>query len=274
MWLKKFKNIKNEIDVWIEDFFYRFPDYYTEKYHYILFPGGKRIRPILTLLSAKSIDRKNYKKVLPLASAIEIMHNFTLVHDDLPMMDNDRERRGKPTLHVKYSEHTALLVGDGMIIKSLQALNELDLTKDHFKKLLNKFYSTLICIIEGQGIEMDMRKKNATIGKKDIRTIVKKKTACLFAFSMWAGVFAVNPYFKYLKDIYDIGMFIGMAFQIKDDLMDRKSNEFGYHLLYGEKKAEKIMKKYTDYIVNKLKNLSDEWQWILTLKDFLLTRTL
>jgi geranylgeranyl diphosphate synthase type II len=190
---------------------------------YILNGGGKRIRPFLVLISAKAVGSE-FNKVYNAAIAVEILHNFTLVHDDI--MDNSDKRRGRQTLHKKYDISTAILSGDNLV-----ALAYENLLKDCYENInsvVSIFTKGVVEVCEGQSLdkEFELRK---SVSIPEYKRMIYKKTAALIETCCSIGAQLANADQKQLKAVSDFGRNLGMAFQIQDDLLDitAKESEFG-----------------------------------------------
>lgn len=186
---------------------------------YTMSLGGKRIRPSLLLMSC-GLFSQNIEKAIKPAIAIEIFHNFTLVHDDI--MDNAPIRRGKETVFKKWNTNIALLSGDTMFAKAYQYLEELD--SNIVIPVLKVFSKTAIEICEGQQLDMNFEtQKNVKID--DYLNMIRLKTAVLLGACLKIGAIIGNTNEENQKNLYDFGVNIGMAFQLKDDLLDVYSDE-------------------------------------------------
>jgi len=190
--------------------------------HYILQLGGKRIRPILTLMSC-DLFGENHQKALDAALAIEMFHNFTLIHDDI--MDRATLRRGKETVHKKWDENTGILSGDALMILSNQLLGNY---KDNiFKELYTLFNNTALEICEGQQFDMDFETRS-DVTLDEYILMIKYKTAVLIACSLKMGAIIANADKKDADLIYEYGINLGLAFQLQDDFLDTfGTDEFG-----------------------------------------------
>ena len=185
-----------------------------EPINYLLNLEGKRFRPILTLISADCFGGK-IKDSLPAALSVELFHNFTLMHDDI--MDSAPLRRGKATVHEKWNVNAAILSGDAMLIKSYESLQ-------YYKKelhillfeLLNK---TALEVCEGQQLDINFE-TNEKVTLEDYISMIKLKTAVLIACSLKMGAITAGASKIDSQLIYDFGIIIGLAFQIKDDFLD------------------------------------------------------
>jgi len=185
-----------------------------EPINYLLTLEGKRFRPILTLISADCFGGE-IKDSLPAALSVELFHNFTLMHDDI--MDSAPLRRGKVTVHEKWNINAAILSGDAMLIKSYESLQYYE-NKLHILlfKLLNK---TALEVCEGQQLDINFQ-TNENVTLEDYIKMIKLKTAVLIACSIKMGAIIAGASKKDSQLIYDFGIIIGLAFQIKDDFLD------------------------------------------------------
>tara|TARA_B100001287_G_C22683444_1_gene531865 strand:- start:1529 stop:2497 length:969 start_codon:yes stop_codon:yes gene_type:complete len=183
--------------------------------------GGKRIRPILTLLASECFDRNGVNESINAALAIEIFHNFSLVHDDI--MDEAPVRRGKQTVHKKWNQNIAILCGDVMLVKAYEYLNSY--SPEKAKQLIEIFNKTAIDVCEGQQMDMDFEKLSNVTQDEYIKMITLK-TSVLLGCALQMGAIIGGGDLKEQNDLYDYGLNMGIAFQIQDDLLD----------LYGDPK--------------------------------------
>ena len=193
---------------------------------YILSLGGKRMRPILLLLSYQ-LYNKDIKAALRPAIAIEVFHNFTLLHDDI--MDEAPVRRGQSTVHTKWNENVAILSGDAMLIQSYQYLSEL--TKESLIECLSVFNTMALKVCEGQQYDMDFEIQ-AEVDLKSYLKMIEYKTAVLLGASLKMGAIIGGGAKEDADNLYEFGCKIGIAFQLKDDLLDifGDTNAFGKQL--------------------------------------------
>lgn len=181
---------------------------------YILSLGGKRMRPILLLLSYQ-LYKKDIKLALKPAIAIEVFHNFTLLHDDI--MDKAPVRRGQSTVHTKWNENVAILSGDAMLIQAYQYLSELP--KDSLMACLPVFNTMALKVCEGQQFDMDFEIQ-AEVDLESYLKMIEYKTAVLLGASLKMGAIIGGGDAKDAENLYEFGRKIGIAFQLKDDLLD------------------------------------------------------
>ena len=188
---------------------------------YGLFPGGKKIRSKI-LIDIGSLLSINYKTLITIGAAVECIHAYSLIHDDLPCMDDDKIRRGKPSTHVKFGESTAVLAGNSLQTIACEILASPSLKiKDKIKINLIKKLSECsghLGIAGGQYLDLNYEKKK--ISKKKIIEMEKKKTGKLFSFCCAAPAIIKNKKNKEIKFFENIGSNIGLLFQIADDLID------------------------------------------------------
>ena len=181
---------------------------------YLMGLGGKRIRPLLTLL-AYNLYKEDYKKVLSPAAGIEVFHNFTLMHDDI--MDNAPLRRGKATVHEKWDDNTAILSGDVMLVKAYDLF--FSITPEHLKESLQLFSKTAAEVCEGQQLDMNYEKRDS-VSEAEYLNMIRLKTAVLLGFALQLGAVLAGASKEDSTHLYDFGVNIGIAFQLKDDLLD------------------------------------------------------
>lgn len=181
---------------------------------YILALGGKRIRPLLTLMGANIFSEYPLES-MPAAMAVEVFHNFTLLHDDV--MDKADIRRGKPTVHKKWNENAAILSGDAMLILAYQFLAKVDPLK--LPQLLPLFSKTAVEVCEGQQFDMEFESR-MDVTVDEYMEMIRLKTAVLLGCALKLGALHGGADLKDADLLYEYGESIGLAFQLKDDLLD------------------------------------------------------
>jgi len=193
------------------------PQELYEPIRYLMQLGGKRIRPVLCLLSY-SLFKVDWKKVVPTALSIEIFHNFTLMHDDI--MDKAPLRRGKQTVHEKWNDNIAILSGDVMLVNAYQYLNQCQhLSLAEYQHLLLRFNRTAAEVCEGQQMDMNFESRSEVTVEEYIE-MIRLKTSVLIGLSMEMGGILAGVDALKAKTLYEIGERIGLGFQLKDDLLD------------------------------------------------------
>ena len=196
-----------------------------EPIEYTLASGGKRLRPTLALIAAEAIvnggllNGDAIEQTLPAALALEVFHNFTLLHDDV--MDRAELRRGRPTVHVKWDNNTAILSGDQMLIEAYKLLS--DVPADKLPRVLKWFNDMATGICEGQQMDMDFEHMSQ-VTIDDYMKMIEKKTSVLLANAMRIGGYIAGGTDSQLEALYQFGLHIGLAFQIQDDLLDVYGN--------------------------------------------------
>lgn len=185
-----------------------------EPIEYTLAAGGKRVRPQLAMIASQLFGGKD-EEVLPAALALEVFHNFTLLHDDV--MDKADVRRGRPTVHVKWNENTAILSGDQMLIEAYKLLS--GVPADKLPKVLQLFNQMATEICEGQQYDVDFEsQEHVTI--EEYLKMIRLKTSVLLANALQTGAYIAGADKQAQEALYEFGINIGLAFQIQDDILD------------------------------------------------------
>ena len=259
-----------------------------EPNEYFLKLGGKRIRPVLCLMGNELFD-----EIIPdawhAATAIELFHNFTLIHDDI--MDKAPLRRGKQTIHTKYNDSTALLAGDVMLVKAYEYLNKI--SSLYLSKVLSLFNKTAIEVCEGQQLDMDHESRN-DVSMNDYLRMIELKTSVALAASLKIGALLGGGGERNQNLLYEFGRKLGIAFQVQDDYLDafgdknRTGKQVGGDILANKKtfllihamespphkkELEKLIKANSDDKVEKVIAVykdckADEWALQLKNKYF------
>ena len=224
----------------------------SELYHpvnYILSLGGKRLRPIM-LLMAYNLFREDIEKALPAAYAVEIFHNFSLLHDDI--MDQAPLRRGKPTVHIKYNTNAGILSGDVMLIYAYKYLMKVENQK-RIIDLINLFNKAAVEVCEGQQYDMNFEKQTE-VSIVEYLKMISLKTAVLLAGALKMGAVIADATAKDSRLIYDFGKNVGIAFQLQDDILDT----FGDPQKFGKRVGGDIIQNKKTYLVLRALELADE----------------
>lgn len=185
--------------------------------------GGKRLRGLLCLASYEAF-KPNYKTVLNIAAGLECIHSMSLIHDDLPCMDNDILRRGKPTCHIEFDEATALLAGDALLIEGLALCLKADLRPEVMINIMKKITWAIGAdgMTGGQSIDLENTNKNILLS--ELENMHKLKTGAFLKVSVLAGAIAAEAETEQLEALENYAEKIGLAFQIVDDLLDLEGN--------------------------------------------------
>ncbi len=218
--MKDSRELTTIFSAYLEDYLRELPDdnLYTPVV-YSLRSGGKRLRPVLLLVSATGYGAA-VEEALPAALAIEIFHNFTLLHDDV--MDNARIRRGKPSVYHKWNLNTAILSGDVMLIQAYELLTRLP--AGCLNQLLPVFNTAAREVCEGQQADMDFENREQ-VSRDEYLQMIRRKTAALLAASLRMGAITGGADTEEQNTIYELGIRLGLAFQLQDDLLDTFGDE-------------------------------------------------
>lgn len=232
--------------------------------NYILDIGGKRLRPLLALMGCELFS-KNVNRALPVAMAVEVFHNFTLLHDDI--MDDAPLRRGKPTVHVKYNISTGILSGDVMLILAYEFLKNTEGSAAMTHKLWTIFNKMAKEVCEGQQMDMNFENRNDVTLTEYIR-MIELKTSVLIAAAFEMGALAGGASLKQALPLYEFGRNVGLAFQIQDDILDT----FGDPDTFGKKVGGDIIQNKKTFLVLKTFELANATQ-SADLKQLMATST-
>ncbi|TXJ47015.1 polyprenyl synthetase family protein [Brachyspira pilosicoli] len=215
----RLKDIDSEINNIFKTINISLKNNFLDMLKYPLDAGGKRLRPILTCLACELFNG-DYKKAIIPAVSLELIHTYSLVHDDLPAMDNDDLRRGKPTTHVKYGEANAILVGDGLLTHSFEILSNANVNDKTLRKLLYEisYAAGVSGMVMGQFIDLYYEERD--IDFEMLKILHSKKTGAMIRGAVRAGAIASEKENINLENITKYGEAIGLAFQIQDDILD------------------------------------------------------
>lgn len=222
---------------------------------YTVFSGGKRFRPLLALCAGESFGVPQ-REILPFACALELIHNYSLIHDDLPLMDNDDFRRGKPSSHKVYGEAVALLAGDSLLTLAFEVMAQASLSGATSSRKQQVIKEISECagargMIGGQVIDVTLSLEKAT--EESINELILKKTGALIIASVKAGAILGKASASQLEAVVDYGKNIGLAFQIRDDILDfsiqkeKLDIERANHVsLFGLEESKRRLKKHVE----------------------------
>ncbi|WP_195952848.1 polyprenyl synthetase family protein [Clostridium saudiense] len=260
-----FSEMKKEVNAFLLNYFENkgsFNKVIYDSASYSLNIGGKRIRPLLMLLTY-NMYKENWREILEFSSAIEMIHTYSLIHDDLPCMDNDDLRRGKPTNHKVYGEDIAVLAGDALLNEAMNVMMKFSL--NHGREALVASQK----IAEAAGAEgmiggqvVDIINEGKKISEEELRYMHMKKTGALIKVSIVAGAILGNASEEEIELLEKFGENLGLAFQIKDDILDVIGNteKLGKKVLSDEEndKTNFISMHGLDYCIKECERLTNE----------------
>ena len=284
------REYKAKIDAALEVYFNIGGDYpvkgLAEAMRYSLLAGGKRIRPILVLEFCR-VSGGDIEAALPVACAVEMLHTYSLIHDDLPCMDNDELRRGKPTNHVVYGECTATLAGDALQAEAFGAILRSRLPAER-RALCAE------CLADGVGLDgmcggqyLDMLGEGKKLTEEELTDINSRKTGALLIAACRMGVAAAGGSERMMEAAALYGAGLGMAFQIRDDMLDvlstdqvlgkpvgsdKQENKNTYMALLGSEKCADMVDRLTQYAKTALKGVFEDTGFLCDLADSLASR--
>jgi len=284
------KFLKDSVEGWISNYFNEKSDINNRNFEamrYSLKVGGKRIRPILMLLTY-AMYKEDYRDILPFAAALEMIHTYSLIHDDLPCMDNDDLRRGKPTNHKIYGEAIAVLAGDGLLNEAM-----IIMLNQCLDGSLNKVKaSTLIAEASGAngmiaGQISDISSEGISISEEELLYMHRNKTGQLIKVAIASGAVLGDANEEDIRHLKDYGDKLGLAFQIKDDILDvvgdvallgknvnsdECNNKTNFITMYGLQKCKNICNDLTKECFEILKKLKVNTKYLEEVTEFLLKR--
>lgn len=266
---------KRDIEEYLNNYFLEKGTYNKEIYDaasYSLNIGGKRIRPILLLLTY-SLYKSTYKEVIPMAAAMEMIHTYSLIHDDLPAMDNDDLRRGKPTNHKVFGEAIAILAGDALLNEAMILMMDYSLKAGMNSLKASREIAKAAGadgMIGGQVVDI-LSEEKETISEEELKYMHLKKTGELIRSSIVAGAILADAEESDIEKLDLFGRKLGLAFQIKDDLLDvlgsadklgknthkdEDKNKCNFVTIYGIEKCKDICKQLTEECISILNDLT------------------
>lgn len=281
----RIKLIDTELDKYLT---VRYPESVYEAMRYSMFAGGKRIRPVLMLAACEAVGG-NINDALPFACALEMIHTYSLIHDDLPAMDNDDYRRGKKTCHKQFDEATAILAGDCLLNYAFEIIiNEAErkFEKKYLTaaKILSELSGTKGMLV-GQAV--DVASENKIIDKDTLMYIHDNKTGGLIKAAVMAGAVIGGADYNIVNDFEKIGYNIGIAFQIKDDILDvtstteilgkpvlsdEKNHKMTYVTMFGLEKSQEDYIKLSNEAVHLIENCGSKGEFLLKYAKKLIDR--
>lgn len=272
--------------------------YYAEKYRqspsilrkaikYTLSNGGKRFRPVLCLLTAKSLG-KDYRRIIPTACAIEFIHTYSLIHDDLPSIDNDDLRRGRPSCHKKFGEDIAILTGDALFSEAFSLILKYQITEDRIKiRVLKEISEASGAGGMAAGQIVDVYFTGKKIDRKKLEYMHLNKTGKLITASVRCAAILCGVSESYLKKFTEYSENLGLAFQITDDILDvtstknlagkktgkdsiQKKNTFPG--MWGLEKSKEIAIEKINRSIEIIKSMNIDYEWLVRIASFLAAR--
>lgn len=246
------------------------PSNLHEAMHWAVFPGGKRLRPVLVLAACEALGGRE-ADAIDAACAAELIHSYSLVHDDLPCMDDDAERRGKPSCHVRFGEDTAVLAGDALLTLAFSVLFRTPAKKAHAPR--RSAAAKILADASGShgmvgGQAMDMEWDGRDPDLPTIEAINVKKTGALIAASCEAGAVLAGATEKQARALRGYGQAVGLLFQIADDIMDGQ----GYVRAVGRADALETARTLVSHAENRLKPLGTKAKTLSALARFAMER--
>jgi geranylgeranyl diphosphate synthase, type II len=258
-----------------------------EAMRYSIFAGGKRLRPVICLAAAEAVGGRA-EPALPLACAVECIHTYSLIHDDLPTMDNDDFRRGKPTSHKVYGEGIAVLAGDALLTIAFEMVAQARPSKRYSSAALVLELAHAAgsqALVAGQVADLEGEGKKLKLA--DLQYIHENKTAALITSSIRLGAMSANASPRHLAGLTEFGRSLGLAFQVIDDILDvtQTTEKLGksagkdvaaqkstYPALLGLEKAKKEADRLTDRARAALKPFGKKAEALAAIADYLLKR--
>jgi len=254
---------------------------------YSLFAGGKRLRPILCIAGAEAVGG-NYKDVLPVACALEFIHTYSLIHDDLPSMDNDDLRRGKPTNHKVFGEAVALLAGDGLLTDAFYIMTRhVNTDPERLIKAINIISKAAGSsgMVGGQAVDIESEGKDVDISTLEF--IHRHKTGALIRASVTSGAIIVGATEDQISSLSEYGMNIGLAFQIADDILnvvgdpkllgksvgsDKEKNKVTYPSILGLEESKRLEEELVSKAISCLEGFDSKADPLREIAKYIIER--
>ena len=280
-----------QIDEYLEQYLpseKEYPSIIFEAMRYSVFAGGKRLRPVL-LLSACETLGGDTEKAIPFACAIEMIHSYSLIHDDLPAMDNDDYRRGMLTSHKKFGEDIAILAGDGLLHHAFEIMSDACV-----KYCSEKTVKAMQAIAHGAGVfgmlsgqVADVISEGKQIDEKTMYFIHKNKTAAMLQGALKAGTLLAGGTEQHIKMMEQAGEKIGVAFQIADDILDvtstfqelgkpvhsdEKNEKNTFVTMYGIEASQKMVQTLSEEAIAIFQTFGEKADFLIELTQYLMKR--
>ena len=283
---EKKKSVEDSLIELLANYRNKYPEKLAEAMEYAVMNGGKRIRPILMYMICDLFEKNNcksYDKIKEIAVALEFIHCYSLVHDDLPAMDNDDYRRGKLTVHKKYNEAIGILVGDVLLTEAFGIIaNSKSLGDKNKVEIISKLseYAGFFGMVGGQFVDMESENKKVEIDT--LKYIHAHKTGKLLTAAIELPMIALDIESEKREKMVEYSKLLGIAFQIKDDILDiegnfeeigKKSNDVQnekttYPSIFGLEKSKKLLQEYLEKAKKIIKDEFENNQLFLELTDY------
>ena len=283
---EKKKIVEDSLIELLENYRSKYPEKLAEAMEYAVMNGGKRIRPVLMYMVCDLFEKNNcksYDKIKEIAVALEFIHCYSLVHDDLPAMDNDDYRRGKLTVHKKYNEAIGILVGDVLLTEAFGIIaNSKSLGDKNKVEIISKLseYAGFFGMVGGQFVDMESENKKVEIDT--LKYIHAHKTGKLLTAAIELPIIALDIEREKREKMVEYSKLLGIAFQIKDDILDiegnfeeigKKSNDVQnekttYPSIFGLEKSKKLLQEYLEKAKKIIEDEFEGNQLFLELTDY------
>lgn len=266
----------------------KYPEIIHKAMRYSVFAGGKRLRPIMVMEACRAFGG-DVEKAMPFACAIEMIHTYSLIHDDLPALDNDDYRRGRLTSHKMFGENMAILAGDALLHHAFETMAEACVKMNDIK-----YTKAMLAIAQGAGINgmvagqvVDVISEGKEIDKDTLDYIHKNKTAAMIIGALKAGAEIGGASDEEIKNIERVGELVGVAFQIQDDILDvtstleelgkpinsdEKNHKVTYATMFGVEDASKIVLDMSNEALEILHSMGDRMVFLERLTEYLIRR--
>lgn len=274
-----FKKSSERVETFLDNYLKDYSSYIAklnEGMRYSLFAGGKRLRPAL-VYATYNIYKEDLDNVTPFAAAVEVIHTYSLIHDDLPSMDDDDMRRGKPSNHVAFGEAEAILAGDALLTKAFEIISDPNNGSNFSDAIRLRSVFELAKFSGDNGMVggqfADLKAENSPVNESLVEFIHSNKTSALIRSAILLGGICGGASEEDLKSLSDFGLYSGLAFQIKDDVLDLVSsshvlgksvnkdlynNKATYPVIFGIEDSVKVANKYIEKALDSIKDIKNK----------------
>ena len=282
--------LAKEVDRYLKSYLKKYesiPEELKNSIRYSIESSGKRFRPVLSLATAKSLGFE-ISHIMPTACAIEFIHTYSLIHDDLPAIDNDDLRRGKPTCHRQFGEDIAILTGDALFAESFNIIIKDQIADPDIKlRVLDELITASGASGMVAGQIVDVCSTGTIISKERLEYMHLNKTAKLITAAVRSSAILCNAGPQILEGLTEYGLNIGLAFQITDDILDITSNSVltgkthgkdslrlknTYPHLWGLEESKKIAQRKISKALGSIKNINIDTRLLVDIAEFILIR--